>query len=182
MWISRPTPVTTSRITALSRSTPSPALSWIAPTWNQFEVCAGLIPPATTPKELIAPISETKTVLQAISATLARPSREPKSPRTSAPSSGASGIRKRWLTRVGIADLAPQRAEVGDLEGAAGPEDRDEHGQSDRGLGGGDGDHQEGDGVSTGRGRAVERVARERQERRVCRVEHQLDRHEDEPR
>src|SRR5206468_5878217 len=109
----------------------------------------------------------------------------PAKPQTAAPIRGSSGTRCSQVTST-LRLLELQRVELVDVDGSAAAEDGDDDGQSDGSLGSGRGDDEEhrrvpGEEASHRRVRH-QRKARERQEREVDRVEHQLDAHQDDDR
>src|ERR1700744_4134223 len=101
--------------------------------------------------------------LSAMSRTPFLPSRRPKTPLTKAPSAGnsktsASSVKlSAGNCDFNASTLVPRQAGLVRPDGFAHPEERENDGQTHRGLGGGHGDHEEGEdlaGVVGGRGPA----------------------------
>src|ERR1044071_149049 len=109
-------------------------------------------------------------------------SRRPSTRLISAPSSGTNGIQTRigrpTDSEICWSMLVPERGEAVDLDVAATAEDRDDDREPDRRLGGGHGDHDQREGVR----RHIAPHPREREQRDVGGVEHELDRHQDDQR
>src|SRR5690348_10052855 len=170
----KPTPVTISSITAESGSESRPKSVWSEPDATQLKMVMSLVRlvsavPSIEMKSATAAAKASRIVPQPIQEIRARGRRRPNSPRMTKPASGRASVKT-----VKFSMLALQGVELVHVNLAAGAEDGDDDGEADHHLGGGDGQHEEDEHPALHRVQEV----RERHEREVDGVEHQLDGHE----
>src|SRR5215470_13227488 len=145
------------------------ARTWAS--WRRACFQPSYIGPATAS---MATIAAPPTAAQPMAADSQRGSFEPMVRLMAAPMSGRRGIQ---CSQFKVAPLMSvlQRGQSIDVGVARGPEDADDDGEADGGFGRGEGDDEHGERVAL----HVVAHAREREQREVARVQHELDRHED---
>src|SRR5467141_25676 len=174
-----PTPVTTSIITALRGSSAKRTSAWKSPDWIQVKsACVTRRPsggsassPAKQPTAIRKEIPAEPTP---IALTTFRGSFPAPTPFTIAPSSGIRGTSQRSESPT----LSFQEVHVVHVRGLPVAEDRDQDGEAHGHFRGRDRHHEEDEDLAV----HLPVEFRERHEAQVHRVQHQLDRHEDDER